>query len=104
MRETNASMKIGLARVDVTPPLTIPYLSFHPRQTPFKGVRDRLHARALVAESDSGRIALVSVDALGFSRSILGPGRDFIEEVRQEVQRRTGIPAGNVLLASTHAH
>ena len=34
-----------------------------------------------------------------------GAGRGFTSEVRQrEVQQRTGIPAGNVLLAATHAH
>ncbi|MGH2369433.1 MAG: neutral/alkaline non-lysosomal ceramidase N-terminal domain-containing protein [Chloroflexota bacterium] len=104
---------IGLGKVDVTPPLDIPYLSYYPRQTPFEGVHDRLYARALAAElvGDDGaarrpaeRAAIVAVDSLGFSRTVLGPGRDFIAEVRARIAQRTGIPAANVLIAATHAH
>lgn len=104
MKSNDERMRIGFGRVDITPPNTIPYLSFYPRQTPFQGVRDPLHARAMAAESESGSVVLISADALGFSRTILGPDRDFIEEVRCEIERRTGVPAGSILLAATHAH
>lgn len=100
----SSALEIGLAKVDITPPPGIPYLSYYPRQTPFEGVHDPLHARALVAENGQERLAIVAADALGYSRSILGPGRDFVEEVRQEIERRTGIPRRHVLLATTHAH
>lgn len=95
---------LGFAKVDITPPLTIPYLSFYPRQTPFEGVHDRLFARAVAAESRDTRLVIVSADALGFSRSILGPGRDFIGELRERIERATGIPPSQVLITATHAH
>lgn len=113
------ALAIGFGKVDVTPPLAVPYLSYHPRQTPFEGVHDRLYARALAAELVPGaggepgsegttgagqRLAIVAVDSLGLSRTVLGPGRDLIAEVRSRVAGATGIPAANVLIATTHAH
>ena len=97
-------LEVGFAKVDVTPRLSVPYLNYYPRHTSFQGVHDRLHLRALAAENDSTRLAIVSVDALGFNRAVLGPERDFIAETRARVERRTGIPDRNVLIAATHAH
>lgn len=97
-------LRVGVSRVDITPPLAIPYLSYYPRQTPFEGVHDRLHARALAADNGTERLAVIAVDSLGCSRSILGPGRDFVAEVRTQVEGRTGIPGEHVLLAASHAH
>jgi hypothetical protein len=97
-------LQVGFARVEVTPPPGIPYLSYFPRQTAFAGVHDPLQARALAAELGPVRVAVVAVDALGFSRSILGPGQDFVADVRARIERQTGIPAGQVLLSATHAH
>jgi neutral ceramidase len=97
-------LRIGLAKLEVTPPLTVPYLSYYPRHTAFQGIHDPLLARALVAENDSTRLAIVTVDSLGLNRAVLGEGRDFIAEVRERTERRTGIPGQNVLIAATHAH
>ena len=99
-----ATLLAGFGKVDVTPPLAIPYLSYYPRQTPFEGVHDPLYARALALELGGTAAAVLSVDSLGVSRSILGPGRDFIAETRQRIQARAGIPAANVLIAASHAH
>lgn len=99
-----SSLRIGSARVDITPPLSIPYLSFYPRQEPFKDVHDRLHARALVADNGRARLAIISVDSLGISRDVLGPKRDFLAEFRRKIEQRTGVPAAHVMLAATHAH
>ena len=105
-----AALRLGFARVDVTPPLAIPYLSYYPRQTAFEGVHDRLYARALAVEGAAApgqapvRAAVVALDSLGISRHVLGPDGDYVETVRREVERRSGVPAGNVLLAASHAH
>jgi len=97
-------MFVGASKTDITPPLEIPYLSFHPRQTAFEGVHDPLYVRTTVFDNGHNSVALISADALGFSRSVLGSGRDFIQEIREQVQSRTGIPAGNILVSATHAH
>jgi neutral ceramidase len=97
-------LRIGFGRVDITPPLSIPYLSYMPRQTPFQGVHDPLFARAMVADNGETRLAILTVDALGLSTDVLGPGRDFVAETRARIERRAGVPTEHVLLAASHAH
>ncbi|NLC59301.1 MAG: hypothetical protein GX774_20880 [Armatimonadetes bacterium] len=97
-------MLAGFGKVEITPPLCIPYLSFSPRQTPFAGVHDPLHARALVLTEGEVSLAMLAVEALGFSNDVLGPDRNFTQEVRERVARRTGIPPAQILLASSHIH
>lgn len=99
-----AEFAAGFAKTDITPPLGVPYLSFHPRQTPFEGIHDRLYARTVAAEGPDGAAAIVSVDSLGLSRTVLGPGRDFIAELRQRIQAQTGIRPDHVMCLATHAH
>jgi hypothetical protein len=94
----------GGARVDITPPLHIPYLGFEPRQGLFEGVHDRLHARAAVLARGEASVAVVSADALGLSRDLFGPGRDFIGEVRARAAEGTGLRPEWILVAATHAH
>lgn len=97
-------LRAGFAKLDVTPPLAVPYLSFHPRQTPFGGIHDRLFVRALAVDNGSAGVILLAVDSLGISRSVFGAGRDFVAEVRAAVAAGCGIPADHVLLAASHAH
>lgn len=100
------SLRAGFAKVDITPPLGVPYLAFEPRQAPFERVHDPLFARALVIDNGVAgeRVAIVSADALGFSRDVLGPGRDFVEDTRSRIAAHTGISPDRILIAATHAH
>ena len=98
-------LSVGSARVDITPPLTVPELGYpDERHTFFEGVHDPLFAKALVAGDGADRVALVSVDSIGLSRRAFGPGRDFIAEVRQRAEGMTGIAADHIMVAATHAH
>jgi neutral ceramidase len=97
-------MTAGAARVEITPPLTIPYLGYVPRHACFEGVHDPLFARALVVDDGERRVALVAADSIGFAHGLLGPGRHFAAEFRQRVQRLTGIQPEAVMLCATHAH
>jgi hypothetical protein len=99
-----AGLQVGTARVDITPPLAVPYLGYEPRQAPFAGVHDPLTARALVADDGSGPVALLCLDAIGLSSRILGPDRHFRDEVCQAVQAAAGIAVERVMLAASHAH
>lgn len=94
----------GYGQVDITPPLTVPYLGFLPRQAFFTGVHDPLYARALALEAGAGRALLVVADAIGFDNRILGPGLNFTAEVRRRVGEATGVRPEQVMLACTHAH
>ena len=99
-----SSLRAGTAKVDITPPMSIPYLGYVPRQAYFDGVHDPLHARALVVEDGSRQIAVVTADAIGFSDRILGPGRSFRAQFHRAVTDRTEIPPEAVMLAASHAH
>ncbi|MBM3475439.1 MAG: hypothetical protein FJX75_19415 [Armatimonadetes bacterium] len=95
---------VGGAKVDITPPLHVPYLGFDPRQGVFEGVHDPLHARAAVFARGEASVAIVSADALGLSRDLFGPGRDFIGEVRARAAEGAGLQPEDILVAATHAH
>ncbi len=98
---------VGTAKVDVTPPLSVPYLGFSPRQGRFTAVHDPLYARAAVIGNGAETMALVSVDMIGYSNLLLGPNSccsDVGAEFAGCVEPMTGIPAGNVFLFTTHAH
>lgn len=99
-----ARLQAGYARTDITPPLTIPYLGFVPRQAYFEGVHDPLYARALALETEDCAACIIVADAIGFDDRILGEGRHFTSEVRSRVAVRTGVPAEQVMIACTHAH
>lgn len=94
----------GAACVEITPPLSIPYLGYAPRHAFFEGVHDPLFARAVVVDDGKRRAALIAADSIGFRRSLLGEERDFVAEVREQVWRWTGIPPEGVMLSATHAH
>lgn len=98
------ALRAGTARVDITPPLTIPYLGYVPRHAFFEGVHDPLYARALVVEDGTTQAAVIAADSIGYSNDLLGPGRHFTAELRQRVEAQCGIPAAHVMLTATHAH
>ncbi|MFA0750790.1 MAG: hypothetical protein SLRJCFUN_001193 [Candidatus Fervidibacter sp.] len=95
---------VGVSRVDITPPLHIPELGFIPRQHQFKGVHDPLWAKALALEGNGGAAIIVTADAIGFHRNLLGNERDFVTEFRQRVHIATGVHPDAIMLAASHAH
>lgn len=95
---------VGVGKVDITPPLSIPYIGFKPRHDFFTGVHDPLYARSLFLSDGKTEVIIISVDGIGFSGDILGPGRNFNEELRRRIQGKTGVPAQNIMVASSHIH
>lgn len=90
-------MRIGAARVEITPPAGTDLTGFIAREGPCTGVHDPLYATALVAEDAGRRVALVSCDLLGL-------GAATVRRVRSRVEERTGIPHDAQLFACTHTH
>jgi neutral ceramidase len=84
------ALRAGAARVDITPAedaLPENYL----------GIRDRLHARAIVLDNGDATAALISVDA--------GAVPDAIWlDVTAALEDELGIPRDNVLITATHTH
>ncbi len=97
--------RVGCGKVDITPPLGMPYLGKAPqRHAPIRGVHDPLFARAACIEAGTTRAVIISADTIGFANTILGEGRSFIGEVKREIEKATGIPGSHVMVASNHIH
>jgi neutral ceramidase len=62
-----------------------------------KGQEGKLRCIATVLEKDHVRLAIVACDVLMLTRQTLDP-------VVAEIEKRTAIPAGNILINCTHTH
>lgn len=89
-----ATLKAGVAKVDITPPPGVAMWGYELRAA--TGVRDSLYARVAVLEVGETRLALVTLD-LGRS---FGPAS--IDEIRAAVRKSSGI--SYVLLMASHTH
>ncbi len=91
------TLSVGAASVVSTPPVGTPMDGYSARQEVAQGVHDDLHARALVLDDGTTRLALVSCDLLGVDRRLAARARQLIEGAM-------GIPAAQVMIAATHTH
>lgn len=91
------ALRAGAAAVDITPqqfPLNMPGgFSANLAQR----AHDPLHARALVLDDGTTKLAMVVVDNLGVAPEVL-------EEAKTIASQQTGIPADHMLICSTHTH
>lgn len=81
-------LKVGAARVDVTP---------NPLPKNFQGVLDPIYARAIVVESGGDRAAMVTVDAGGIATPIW-------ERLTARAAKELKIAPERILLTATHTH
>jgi len=92
----NHSFLAGAAQVDITPPLgTIingEFVAFYAHT-----IHDPLFSKALVLQNEGVQLAVVMVD-------ICAMDKEFITEVKKDINVLTGIPGDNVLIAATHTH
>jgi len=86
----SSPLHVGAAKVDVTPAE-----SALPKN--YRGVLDRVYARAIVLEQGTGRAALITVDAGMLSDGIW-------QAVTRQLDTELGIPPANVILTATHTH
>lgn len=89
-------LRAGAATSNITPPLGsevvggfVPFPATH--------IHDELHARCLVLDDGSTKLALVVCDLLGLHRSVSVKARELIKSA-------TGIPIENVMISGTHTH
>jgi neutral ceramidase len=86
----HAGIRVGAAKVDVTP-------SAKALPPSYEGILDHLYSRAIVVDDGVSAAALISVDAGGIPNPIWN-------EVAERLERDLGIPPANVLLTATHTH
>ncbi len=91
------AVKVGVGETIITPPVGYPLYGYV-REKVSDGVHDDLHARSLVIEGDNG------VAAVLMTLSICDIPRPHFDRIREGVSRKTGIPAGNIVISCTHTH
>ncbi len=87
----------GVGRTTLTPPLGTPLIGYGGRGRGADAVRDDIYATSLVLSDGDTTVALVTCDlcALPIQQ---------VRYVQRQIEERTGIPPGHVLINTSHAH
>src|SRR5450755_1067245 len=89
----NASvvLKVGAARVDITPPAD-------PAKSPTgKYEHEKLYIRAIVLDNGSARAALIGADQSGLSEQVW-------TLASKQIAAELDCPVANILMSATHTH
>ncbi len=90
--KVSGTFRAGAAKIDITPAENaLPKNGFK------RGIRDRLNVRAIVVDNSITTAAMVSVDVGGVPYYI------YLHAV-QQIEKKTGIPAGNIVISASHTH
>jgi neutral ceramidase len=92
--KVESNLRAAVAKVDITPP---PGTKVVGHVRPVDGVRDRLHAAALLLDDGATRAAVVTFD-------LVDCPAEMTRQVREAVAAAAAVPAGNVLVAASHNH
>jgi len=89
-------MKVGLAKVVITPPVGTSLIGyFNDRRS--TGIMDDLYAIACVFDDGVEKAAVVTCD-------MVHVGESTVKKVGAIIEQRLGIPSGNILVHGTHTH
>lgn len=91
---TQAEFRVGVARRIITPNPLLPLSGGMGPANPAKDQRGDLLACMFVIEKDGQRVAIVSVDLLGFPRVLADRARALV----------TAVPHENILVGASHTH
>jgi hypothetical protein len=90
------SLQAGVAAVDITPP--VPFrMSGYFNERLSTGVKDPLHAKAIVLRQGNESAALVFCDLIGIPL-------DVSKKARDQASDATGIAPAHIAIAATHSH
>ncbi|WP_417387427.1 hypothetical protein [Gimesia sp.] len=91
-----SNLKAGVAKVDITP-AEVKELEVVGHRRKVTGVRDPLRAGVLVLDDGQTKVAIVTLDLIGAYTEIVKPAR-------AQIEKETGIPAANIMVAASHNH
>ena len=91
------TLKVGAAKLDVTPPIGVMMAGYGARLTPCEGIHDPLYARALALVSGQRAAVMLSLDLAGLDISLC-------ERIRRAVEGLTSVSRDCVVVAATHTH
>jgi neutral ceramidase len=90
--------RVGLATVDITPPLGLWMAGYAARKEPARGILLPLHAKAMALRDAAGRRAVIAtLDVLGLTAPV-------VDRIARAVRRQYGLPRERLLLCNSHTH
>ncbi|MBQ4119700.1 MAG: hypothetical protein IJD45_04855 [Clostridia bacterium] len=90
------NLKVGFSQVNINPSLGDPVAGyFVPRFG--KGFLDDLTISTILLTCEETKIALISIDIVGFTK-------EFYKNVCEEIEKATNIPKENIFMSATHTH
>jgi hypothetical protein len=92
-----AGFRAGAATSNITPALGVVLDGTIMQIGPARHVHDELHARCLVLDDGTARVAFVVCDTTMIAREL-------VDRARQLISQTTGIPASHILISATHTH
>ena len=92
----NSNLRVGVAKSEITPSETDGVMVTGHRRKVF-GVRDPLRAGVLVLDDGETKAAIVTLDTIG-------AWDEMVRRARQQIERVTGVPAANIMVAASHNH
>jgi hypothetical protein len=91
-----SNLRAGVAKVDITPSDVVGVTVVgHRREV--TGVRDPLRAGVLILDDGETKAAIVTLDTIG-------AWDDMVKRVRENIEKETGVPAANIMVAAAHNH
>jgi len=96
-QQENITLKVGVAKTNITPQTPVPMSGYDSRDEVFKGIHDSLYATAVVFDDGNQKAVLITADLIGFSNQ-------FCKETTDMIEKAAGIPGTNVLISATHNH
>jgi len=93
----NHTLKAGVARIDITPPIGFRMQGAMRRVEPSIGIESPLLATVLVLTDDGNKVVIFDCDLIGFDLPLA-------KEIREAVGKRVGTPANHVIVGCTHTH
>lgn len=91
------NLEAGVAKVDITPPISVPLCGYADREGPATGIRDPLYAVAVVFDDGKNRAALVTLDSIQVMQ------RDG-DAFRAAIEETSGIAPDHIIINTSHTH
>ncbi|MGE7868400.1 neutral/alkaline non-lysosomal ceramidase N-terminal domain-containing protein [Bacillus paramycoides] len=88
--------KIGVCKVDITPPLGIDFIGYH-RETGINNIEERIYGTIFVFEKDEVKTVFISIDNIGM----------LVEDtniIRERVASELHVPFEQIIVVYTHTH
>ena len=90
-RSVPGTLRVGAARIDITPPVSRDNPPLHAYE------HEKLYLRAIVLDNGQGRAALIAADLGGISEPVWA-------DAARRIAAALKMPVENIILSSTHTH